>query len=846
MSRYSGTKQRLSDSRRFRERRDRGAEAYQTQQDSNALQAAAIVGKSLVKKREANVLESEALLGIQAKNDVGNIKEGTNLYSDTRSTGANTLKEKFNQGVGNLYKNVTGDYVEQNPEVIKQVKGQATMDLTQEDQMATLYGSTAAKEYMDKFQGERSRISKIDQMPSIGGSDPTMDYSSLEGSGLTPGMYDDLVQHRQYGGVGVKSNFGQTAGNAFQTSTPVRDPNLATSGYQPSYAMLNRMRTDQEALLTSKGLDPTNPLSGEKYENIMYTESQGGVNTFSPKTNLVDGAGDGDIGVGANFGQGKNAFETSAPVRKADLATSTYDPDDEETINIQHEQKIQLADEAYGGDRAAASDEVAASLKNFEFGDEEVQSVDPMNTSIDGSGDYPNYSRNKALTAKKKGDEFYEKFGDDVEFIPGRGPVPKAPIVPVESEDEFFDEDISVGKDPKYNLPGFQAKLQRLIPGGKTGSSPIEALDESYKLPHELTRESIAAGEEVEALNKTMEHDANMKSIIEDMEKGAETYRDNPAQQYRDRMEKIDRKEGTGKYSDPNVPVESDQFRGNEIGAEDVESRDDLAELGVVPEDATLKSTEESINEEVGAIYNPEEKTNKKSMKDITDKITQNTKASQIISGVKNSKELISGVSDVVNEEKTKEEKIESSANILKDTGSKVATKRIEKKATEKTGEMIGDILAKKGADDITNVVAKQASKQAAKEVAKAALSIPASVVTGGLDIASGGEEAGAAGSAGNEMGEAFGKAKQVSGGVSIVGGVVTAVGLLANLVPGVGQAASAYITPIGLSMLKAGSVGSIASAGGQVGSMIAEGKRGSTIGRDYKKKFKDVGDRYV
>ena len=234
MSRYSGTKQRLSDSRRFRERRDRGAEAYQTQQDSNALQAAAIVGKSLVKKREANVLESEALLGIQAKNDVGNIKEGTNLYSDTRSTGANTLKEKFNQGVGNLYKNVTGDYVEQNPEVIKQVKGQATMDLTQEDQMATLYGSTAAKEYMDKFQGERSRISKIDQMPSIGGSDPTMDYSSLEGSGLTPGMYDDLVQHRQYGGVGVKSNFGQTAGNAFQTSTPVRDPNLATSGYQPS------------------------------------------------------------------------------------------------------------------------------------------------------------------------------------------------------------------------------------------------------------------------------------------------------------------------------------------------------------------------------------------------------------------------------------------------------------------------------------------------------------------------------------------------------------------------------------------------------------------------------------
>lgn len=817
MSRYSGTQQRLSDSRRFRERRDRGAEAHQTQQDSNALQAAAIVGKSLVKKREANVLESEALLGIQAKNDVGNIGEGTNLYSDTRSTGANTLKEKFNQGVGNLYKNVTGDYVEQNPEVIKQVKGQATMDLTQEDQMATLYGSTAAEEYMDKFQGERSRISKIDQMPSIGGSDPT--------------------------GAGVKSNFGQTAGNAFQTSTPVRDPNLATSGYQPSYAMLNRMRTDQEALLTSKGLDPTDPLSGEKYENIMYTESQGGVSTFSPKTNLVDGAGDGDIGVGANFGQGKNAFETSAPVRKADLATSTYDPDDEETINIQHEQKIQLADEAYGGDHAA-------SLKNFEFGDEEVQSVDPMNTSIDGSGDYPNYSRNKALTAKKKGDEFYEKFGDDVEFIPGRGPVPKAPIVPVESEDEFFDEDISVGKDPKYNLPGFQAKLQRLIPGGKTGSSPIEALDESYKLPHELTRESIAAGEEVEALNKTMEHDANMTSMIEDMEKGAETYRDNPAQQYRDRMEKIDRKEGTGKYSDPNVPIESDQFRGNEIGAEDVESRDDLAELGVVPEDATLKSTEESINEEVGAIYNPEEKTNKKSMKDITDQITQNTKASQIISGAKNSKELISGVSDVVNEEKTKEEKIQSSANILKGTGSKVSTKIIEKKATEKTGEMIGDILAKKGVENVTSVVAKQASKQAAKKVAKEALSIPASVVTGGLDIASGGEEAGAAGSAGNEMGEAFGKAKQVSGGVSIVGGVVTAVGLLANLVPGIGQAASAYITPIGLGMMKVGSGLSIASSGGQVGSMYAEGKvynkRGSTIGGDYKKKFKDVGDRYV
>ena len=29
------------------------------------------------------------------------------------------------------------------------------------------------------------------------GSDPTMDYSSLKGSGLSPGGYDDLVKQRQ-------------------------------------------------------------------------------------------------------------------------------------------------------------------------------------------------------------------------------------------------------------------------------------------------------------------------------------------------------------------------------------------------------------------------------------------------------------------------------------------------------------------------------------------------------------------------------------------------------------------------------------------------------------------------
>jgi len=31
----------------------------------------------------------------------------------------------------------------------------------------------------------------------IGGSDPTMDYSSLQGSGISPREYDDLVKQRQ-------------------------------------------------------------------------------------------------------------------------------------------------------------------------------------------------------------------------------------------------------------------------------------------------------------------------------------------------------------------------------------------------------------------------------------------------------------------------------------------------------------------------------------------------------------------------------------------------------------------------------------------------------------------------
>ena len=240
-SRYSGTQQGIYDRRQQRAQKDRSLEDYNTARDQMKMEAGLTVGKALLSQRTANVAESEARLGIKSKKDVGGIEEGTNLYTDTRETGATTIGGKFKQGAGNLYANVTGKYVEQNPEAIAQVKSQAAGDLTQTDQMTQLYGSTAAEKYMDQFQGERSQPSTF--------ADKAFDHYSErnQGQGLT--NRENILDS------GITKVSGMDGGSSFLDAnkfSQVREANLATSGYQPSNAMLNRMRDDQEATIDAE------------------------------------------------------------------------------------------------------------------------------------------------------------------------------------------------------------------------------------------------------------------------------------------------------------------------------------------------------------------------------------------------------------------------------------------------------------------------------------------------------------------------------------------------------------------------------------------------------------------
>ena len=78
-------------------------------------------------------------------------------------------------------------------------------------------------------------------------------------------------------------------------------------------------------------------------------------------------------------------------------------------------------------------------------------------TNADGTLDMDNY--NAAMTnARKAG------------IQSGQTPIaPDRPDVSVESEDEFFDEDITIDEGPQSKIKSTKGFLQRLIPGGKTG-----------------------------------------------------------------------------------------------------------------------------------------------------------------------------------------------------------------------------------------------------------------------------------------------------------------------------------------------------------------------------------------
>jgi hypothetical protein len=239
---------------------ERQAEADKLRNQQLTLGAAKYAGQAYLDWRKGNVMDSQGKLSMLAREDLGNIEAGTNLYTEK-------------SGIGSF---LTGNTAVQNQDLIDTMKAQASMDpgMTQTDQMTSLYGSNAADAYMEQFKGERSQphsfaesFTPIEDI-NTGGADPTFDYSSL-GDEITPGEYDRQVWTAQEGGVGVRSTFGQTGvtgleggnvkdlkegGSFFDPSriAPVRDPEIAESQYHPTNAELNQMRDAQEAQIDAE------------------------------------------------------------------------------------------------------------------------------------------------------------------------------------------------------------------------------------------------------------------------------------------------------------------------------------------------------------------------------------------------------------------------------------------------------------------------------------------------------------------------------------------------------------------------------------------------------------------
>ena len=230
---------------------------------------------------------------------------------------------------------------------------------------------------------------------------------------------------------------------------------------------------------------------------------------------------------------------------------------------------------------------------------------------------------------------------------------------------------------------------------------------------------------------------------------------------------------------------------------------------------SVLKTTEQVINQQA-----------ENSVDNAINNITKNTRMNQL----KNVKSMAGDIQAIAGES-DKETKMRAATNIGSKAGSKVAVKQIEKQAGKKIAQEAADALASKAGSDVTKVVGKVAAKEAAKASAKALAGSAVGAVTGPLDIIQGGEEAGKATS---DFGAMAGRAKQASGIATAGGAVLTGLGVLANIVPFVGQAASAAMISAGTAIMKGGSIASAVSSGGQIAGSIGEGMRGKTAFDSY------------
>ena len=636
--------------RSLREERDtrrmeESASADKAAKDAMYMQGAQIVGQGLLDKRTANIAESEAKAGIKSKQDVGDIAEGTNLYTSTKKEGATGIKGRLKQTASNMYENVTGNYIEQNPAVLEQVRSK--------EDMTDLYGSTAAEAWAaspDPVDNQLAAYNSSEDIPA----DQHMPLPVFEGQ-----------------------------------------------------------------LISDDGVLP----GGSKPKSVVH-----------PNPNAY------------------NAENEKAKQVVIDRATKR----------------------------------------------EDAQFTESVETST-------------ANTAA----------ADMAEALAGQTSIQEAGVTQTVKED----------------------------------------------------------------------HDINMQRMILDQEANAKTYVSNREQQYKDRMDLINRKERVGKYSDPNIPInppklfrETDPIEGEdeldiamregwEAGADADQSGDTTASAGTSDSfDASGdKLGTDNINEELPNISEedlpleePDPNVAIAGDKDVQDVIEESSKdlklddvAENIKINTRDAQLSVSGAKDAVSKglgvisdikalgEGDEKEQIEvlrkRGLQVGETAGKHIGEKVIEKGVKKTTAKIVEKALRKTGEKTVQDAVRAVAAGKAAASVVGKLVAAPASVVTGGFDIASGVGEAERAAEAGDEIGQGLAYGKQASGGASIIGGVMTGVGALMTLFPPTAPAGVALMG-YGTTTMGYGAVGSVASTVASAGSeYLKEGARSKfkTAGEKFTDKFK-------
>jgi hypothetical protein len=318
------------------------------------------------------------------------------------------------------------------------------------------------------------------------------------------------------------------------------------------------------------------------------------------------------------------------------------------------------------------------------------------------------------------------------------------------------------------------------------------------------------------------DHDLNMQRMILDQESSAKTYSNDKAKQYKDRMDLLNRKEGVGKYSDPNKPVETDFFRPNEIGSL-ADNRDEIADLGI----ESLSTAEEmpvaDVSETISNIQSntQEDLANKAAVNTKVDLAGMKETAGDAYSIGKNIKGLTSDDKDT---------QIQSGANIASTVTDKVVKKESAKFLKKKTEEIAAKKLEDVATKKLTEEAVKTASTTGGTAVGTAAKGLGggAAAVTG-FYAASEGVKGYKDAAERGDTDEAIAQGVQAAGGaVAGTGGVLTGVGAILTAT-GVGAVIGAPMMAIGGAMT---TYGGIAATAGSMYTIAENAVETKTSGR--------------